>query len=78
MNKQETIKAFIQKKIGENVSFKNDDDIFKLGLVNSLFALELVVYLENTFTIEVNNEDLDLNNFKSVENLSAFVDRKTA
>lgn len=78
MERQDTIKTFIQKKVGDSVQFNNDDDIFKLGLVNSLFALELVVYLENTFGIEVANEDLDLNNFKSVDNLSAFVGRKTA
>lgn len=78
MERKETIKAFIQKKIGESKAFNNDDDIFKLGLVNSLFALELVVYLENTFGIEVANEDLDLNNFKSVDNLSDFVGRKIA
>lgn len=76
MEKQQTIKAFIQKKVGENVSFSNADDIFKLGLVNSLFALELVVFLESSFGIQVENEDLDLNNFRSVENMSDFIDRK--
>ncbi|TNE55279.1 MAG: acyl carrier protein [Bacteroidetes bacterium] len=78
MNNQDQIKEFIQKKVGEKVSFSNADDIFKLGLVNSLFALELVVFLENSFGIQVENEDLDLNNFRSVDNMNDFVAKKTA
>lgn len=76
MDSKETIKAFIQKKVGEETQFGYDDDIFKLGLVNSLFALELVVFLENTFGISVENEDLDLNNFNKIANMEAFIQRK--
>lgn len=75
---QQTVKTFLQKRIGEDVAFENTDDIFQLGLVNSLFALELVVFLENTFEITVENEDLDLNNFSSVANIEQFILRKKA
>ena len=77
MESNVTIREFIQKKAG-NASFTDADNIFKMGLVNSLFALELVVFLESTFGIEVQNEDLDLNNFSSVDNLAAFVAKKKA
>ncbi|TXC81937.1 acyl carrier protein [Luteibaculum oceani] len=75
---QQTVKTFLQKRIGEDISFEVTDDIFELGLVNSLFALELVVFLENTFGFTVENEDLDLNNFSSVANIEKFVVRKKA
>jgi methoxymalonate biosynthesis acyl carrier protein len=71
-----TVKDFLQKRIGEDVTFATNDDIFELGLVNSLFALELVVFLENTFQLTVENDDLDLMNFSSVENIEKFVLRK--
>lgn len=72
------VKVFLQKRIGEEVQFSYEDDIFKLGLVNSLFALELVVFLENTFEITVENEDLDLNNFSSISNIEQFINKKKA
>jgi methoxymalonate biosynthesis acyl carrier protein len=78
MEIKETVKAFLQQRIGADVAFGYDDDIFKLGLVNSLFALELVVFLENTFRITVENEDLDLANFSAVSNIEAFIRRKQA
>ncbi|MFE3444635.1 acyl carrier protein [Nocardia sp. NPDC059180] len=53
-----------------------DDDYFELGLVNSLRALEIVAYLERTFGFEVDIEDLDLDNFRTVNRAAAFVDRK--
>jgi methoxymalonate biosynthesis acyl carrier protein len=76
MEIKDTVKSFLQKKIGEEVSFNYDDDIFKLGLVNSLFALELVVFLENTFGLQVENEDLNLENFNQINNIEKFVQRK--
>ncbi len=78
MQVKETVKSFLQQRIGEDVAFGYEDDIFKLGLVNSLFALELVVFLENTFSITVENEDLDLNNFSAVNNIEQFILRKTS
>ncbi|ASZ13465.1 acyl carrier protein [Chitinophaga pendula] len=71
-----TIRTFLQKRIGQDVSFNDGDDIFQLGLVNSLFALELVVFLENTFDIAVENSDLNLNNFSTVDNLEGFIRNK--
>jgi methoxymalonate biosynthesis acyl carrier protein len=72
MEIKDTVKSFLQKKIGEEVSFNYDDDIFKLGLVNSLFALELVVFLENTFGLQVENEDLNLENFNQINNIEGY------
>lgn len=76
MDIKETVKGFLQKKIGDDKTFTYDDDIFKLGLVNSLFALELVVFLENSFGITVENEDLNLENFNKINNIEQFINRK--
>ncbi|MFE6858375.1 acyl carrier protein [Nocardia sp. NPDC057668] len=55
-----------------------DDDYFALGLVNSLRAMEIVAYLERTFEFEVDIEDLDLANFRTVHRAAAFIARKCA
>jgi acyl carrier protein len=53
-----------------------DQNIFASGLVNSLFAMQLVLFVEKEFDLSVENDDLDLANFLSVNAITAFVRRK--
>lgn len=55
-----------------------EDDIFTLGLVNSLFAMELVLFVEKTFGVQVDDEDLELDNFRSARSMARLVSRKRA
>jgi methoxymalonate biosynthesis acyl carrier protein len=55
---------------------KDDDDLFETGIVNSLFAIQLITFLEKTFDIEVGSDDLDMRNFESINATAAFVTRK--
>ncbi len=57
---------------------QDDEDIFSLGFVNSLFAMQLVLFVEQTFKITVENEDLDIDNFRTVDALTRLIERKTA
>lgn len=61
-----------------NHDLGDDEDIFALGFVNSLFAMELVMFVEKTFGVEIQRDDLDLDNFRTVNALTAFVERKRA
>ena len=56
----------------------DDDNLFESGIVNSLFAVELMTFLENAFGIEVTQDDLDIANFQSIANAAGFVLRKSA
>ncbi|AUX42113.1 hypothetical protein SOCE26_050620 [Sorangium cellulosum] len=56
----------------------DDEDIFKLGFVNSMFALQLVNFVEHEFGIVVENEDMELDNFRSIRSLLGFVERKVS
>lgn len=76
MDVKNTIRAFLEQRVGKDKTIADEDDIFARGLVNSLFALELVTFLENSFRITVENEDLDLNNFSRIAAMAAFVERK--
>ena len=55
----------------------DDQNIFEGGIVNSIFAVELVIFIEKQFNITVENDDLDLANFASIDALATFVARKT-
>lgn len=54
-----------------------DDDYFEQGLADSLFALELVTFVESKFAITVEVEDLDLDSFRTANRITDFVRRKT-
>lgn len=62
----------------QHYELHDNDDIFGLGFVNSLFAMQLVLYVEQEFGITVENEDLDIDNFRSIDAIVQLVDRKTA
>jgi len=70
------IRAFMGQFI-TNVDFAEDEDIFASGLVNSLFAMQLVLFLEKDFEIKVENEDLDYNNFRTLNAIADFIERKS-
>jgi len=59
-----------------NADLHDQDDIFAMGFVNSLFAMQLVMFIEGEFAVAVEDEDLDIANFNSVENINSFVARK--
>ncbi len=61
-----------------NYNLRDDEDIFSLGFVNSLFAMQLVMFVEQQFRITIENEDLNLDNFRTINALTALVQRKQA
>ncbi|MEZ0066893.1 acyl carrier protein [Streptacidiphilus sp. MAP12-20] len=46
------------------------------GLLDSLAAVELIGHLERTFGLVMLDEDLDIDNFDSLDAITAFVGRK--
>ncbi|MEV0201452.1 acyl carrier protein [Nonomuraea sp. NPDC050691] len=53
-------------------------DIFALGFVNSLFAMELVMFVEKTFGVTIPNEELRIDNFRTATSMSELVTRLLA
>ncbi len=73
---KETVKRFISSST--NITNLDDDEnLFESGLANSLFAVQLMTFLEKTFAIEVEMDDLDIENFKSLNASTAFVVKKS-
>jgi methoxymalonate biosynthesis acyl carrier protein len=74
----------IRGKVREFVSrfvrghdLKDGEDIFATGFVNSMFAMQLVQFVETTFGITVESEDLEIDNFRSIDAITALVQRKS-
>ena len=72
---KETVRRFILSAI--TVTGLDDDaNLFESGIVNSLFAVQLMTFIEMTFAVEVGTHDLDIENFKSLNAMAAFVLKK--
>ena len=72
---KDTIRQFVRRSI-RGAAFEDDTDLFESGIVNSLFAVQLMTFIEKEFRIEVGMEDLDIEHFKSLNATSAFVQSK--
>jgi methoxymalonate biosynthesis acyl carrier protein len=75
MDERETIRAFVSRFFRGH-ALRDDEDMFSTGYVNSMFAMQLVAFIEQAFGFQVEGEDLDLDNFRSVDALVGFVARK--
>lgn len=70
------ILAFVRGRYPQE-SFTEEQDIFQLGFVNSLFAMELVMFIEKTFAITVPGAELRIDNFRSANLMTELVARLT-
>ncbi len=75
--KKSKIREFLTRFF-RNREVGDDEDIFALGFVNSLLAMQLVNFLEKEFGIQVADEDLDLDNFRSITAMATLVERKSS
>ena len=57
-------------------TLKDDDDIFAGGFVNSLYLVQLLNFVQSEFSIELDEDDYDMDNFRSLEAIEAFVAAK--
>ncbi|MBN3876731.1 MULTISPECIES: acyl carrier protein [unclassified Nostoc] len=73
---QAKIKNFLAKFFG-NHDLQPDEDIFALGFVNSMFAMQLVLFVEQEFQIIIENDDLELENFRTINSIVNLIERKT-
>lgn len=77
MTVKEKIRAFLAKYFDVN-EIEDTDNIFEKGLVNSLFAINLVHFIEKEFDISIDNMELDLDNFKDINSIIALIEKKIA
>ncbi|CAK0755845.1 methoxymalonate biosynthesis acyl carrier protein [Gammaproteobacteria bacterium] len=72
---ENAVRDFLGKFISDQ-DVDGEQDLFASGMVNSLFAMQLVLFVEKQYGITVANEDLNYENFKSVNAIVAFIQSK--
>lgn len=74
----ETVRHFIVEKFlfGENEQFKEDSSFLEDGIIDSTGILELVMFLEETYGIKIEDEELIPQNMDSLQNIAHFLNVK--
>ena len=80
-----TIKQQIRQYLAENFMFSSngfnlgdDASLLEEGIVDSTGVLELVLFIEETYNVAVADDEIVPENFDTVDNLAAYVERKMA
>jgi acyl carrier protein len=71
------LRVFLSK-VFRNHELQKDEDIFQAGFVNSMFAMQLVLFLETEFKIRIEDADLELDNFRTINAMTGLIEKKTA
>lgn len=78
MNEREKIRNFIMENVSinkESFTLSDGDNYFEKRIVNSLFAMKLVTFIEEKFQVTIENEDLNLENFSTINRLMDLIDK---
>ena len=80
-----TTKETIQTYVAENFLFSSngfdlsdDASLLDEGIVDSTGVLELVLFVEERFDIEVQDNEIVPDNFDSINSLASYIERKSA
>jgi acyl carrier protein len=77
------IEARIRNYVAQNLLFSdngfeydNDDSFLQEGIVDSVGVLELVLFVEETFGLTVDDQEITPDNFDSVNKLANYIRSK--
>lgn len=76
---REKVKEFIVENFlfGDDQGLDNDASFLDNGIIDSTGILELVTFLEETFNIEIADEELVPENLDSINQIVSFLAKKT-
>lgn len=79
MNIEKQIKNFINDNFlyaNNGEKLKNDQSFLKSGIIDSTGVLELISFVEDTFKIKIEDDELIPENLDSINNVNQFILRK--
>lgn len=76
---KDAIRSFVVENFlfGNNENLEDNTSFLDEGIIDSTGILELVSYLEEEFSITVEDEDLVPENLDSINNVTAYLQSKT-
>lgn len=70
-----TVRTYVRANMTalRDVELHDDDNIFEKGFVTSIFAMQLLDFIESTFGVAVPDDHITLRNFSSVDRMTQMV-----
>jgi acyl carrier protein len=81
MNLREQIRSHLAKNFlfsTNGFPYEDDASLLEAGVVDSTGVLELILFVEESFKIEVADNEVTPENFDSVNRIAAYVERKAS
>ena len=76
MNIQKPIRDFLLKGKKLDMNITDDDSLLLNGVIDSLKMIELTSYIEKSFKIKIEDEELMPDNFDSINAITNFITSK--
>jgi acyl carrier protein len=74
-----TVRGFLAGELGKDVSQISDDEsLLESGTIDSIGVMQLVAFLESTYGLTVDDDELTPENFDTIAAVSSFVARRQA
>jgi phosphopantetheine-binding len=71
----EKVKGYILRTV-DGTQITEDTDLFQTGIIHSLFAVQLVVFIEKAFHLELEEEDLTQEHMKTIRDIAKLIEEK--
>jgi acyl carrier protein len=62
---------------GDGNDLEETTDFFKTGIINSTGIIELISYIEEMYNITVEDNELNVENFRTLSAVCQYIERKT-
>ncbi|QDT44597.1 acyl carrier protein [Gimesia alba] len=83
MSSVQSIQSDVRNFVAENFLFgedpeslNNDDSFLETGIIDSTGVLELVAFIEDKYSVEVDDDELVPENLDSIDRLINFIESK--
>ena len=77
INCRETIRSFLAEKLArrnEQREIKDEENLIAAGIIDSLGIMQLVAFLEESFSMSVKDEDIVPENLESLNAIVSYVE----
>lgn len=70
------ITALAKESIGQEIELNNDDKILENGTLDSPSVIKLVLFVEKKYNINIEQDELDIDNFGSINQIVKLIASK--
>ena len=78
-DQKKIVKDYVNRELaeeGKETDLKEEENLLANGIVDSLGVLKLVSFIENEFNVQVPDEDVTVNNFRSLKSIGEYLEKR--